>query len=146
VSANEQTTFRLTILTPEREVYAGDVERVTATGLGSVFEILPGHEPLLAPLEVGLLAAREPGGSQEKLFALHAGFLEVTNDGALLLADGAESETDVDIDRARRAVQRARERLGGQTDLPEDFNTDRARDALLRGLARISAVEKDAFL
>jgi F-type H+-transporting ATPase subunit epsilon len=147
MSANEeQDRFRLRILTPDRAVLDTEVGRVTATSLEGVFEVLPGHEAVLAPLVVGLLAVTKPGESGETLYAIHGGFLEVRGGTATILADAAESGDEVDLERAREARSRAEDRLQRQTDQPQKPDVDRARAALMRAITRIQAVEKQAFV
>jgi F-type H+-transporting ATPase subunit epsilon len=143
---DEKTSFRLRILTPEREVLDAPVGRLSATGLAGSFEVLPGHEPLLCPLAVGLLAVQGEDEESETLYAVHGGFLEVLGDEATILADVAESGNEVDLERARAARQRAEERLDERTDTGDTVDRDRARAALLRAIARIESVERESFV
>ncbi len=145
MSAEEKETFQLQILTPEREVFCAEVSHAAITGEYGVFELLPGHEALLCPLGVGLLGVQQGDASGEILYAIHGGFLEVRGDKATVLADSAEGGDEVDMERARAAMQRAKERLEAHTDAVEEVNCDRARLALMRSIARINAVEKNAF-
>lgn len=148
MSATEIESLELRIITPLRTVFSGSVNKLTVTGAAGVFEVLPGHESLLTPLGVGLFAFVVAGETEERLCAIHGGFLEITKGGreAVLLADQAEFGEEVDLERARAARQRAEERLSRLTDRAEDaFDRDRARFALLRAITRIQVAEKKAF-
>jgi len=146
LSADEKATFQLEILTPEREVFNAPVSCAILTGTSGVFELLPRHEPLLCPLGVGLLGVQKPDASTEVLYAVHGGFLEVSGNKATVLADSAEHGDEVDLERARGAMQRAKERLTAHTDAADELNRDRARLALMRSVARIDAMEKGIFI
>jgi F-type H+-transporting ATPase subunit epsilon len=67
----------------------------------------------------------------EQAAAVHGGFVEVANDRVIVLSDVAELAESIDVDRARRARQRAEERLAADAD-DED-----AHAALLRATTRL---------
>ncbi|MBN1256847.1 MAG: ATP synthase F1 subunit epsilon [Planctomycetes bacterium] len=146
MSAQEKESFQLEIITPEREVLKTMVTRVAVTGQNTIFEILPGHEALLCPLGVGLLGVQKPGEDTEDLYAVHGGFLEVSDDAATILADSAEHGDEVDLARAREAMQRAKDKLATRMDTGKEWDLDRADLALRRALARINASEKNYFI
>ncbi len=78
----------------------------------------------------------EEGG--EKVAAVHAGFAEVLPDQVTLLAEVAEWASEIDIDRAEAAKQRAEERLQAKA---ADLDIARAEFALRRALTRIDVKE-----
>jgi F-type H+-transporting ATPase subunit epsilon len=84
------------------------VQSVTAPGVEGQFTVLAGHAPLVAELEIGEMRYRDEEGD-EHILALHGGFLQVARDRTTLLADAAERPEDLDIDRAQRALEKARE-------------------------------------
>jgi F-type H+-transporting ATPase subunit epsilon len=100
------------------------------------FGVLAGHAPLVAELTVGELRYRDEAG-REHFLALHGGFLQVTGEGTTILADAAERPEEIDVERARRAQERAREE---QRRLAERYNAQdeaRIRAALERALNRL---------
>ena len=101
-------TFRLQIVTPERVILDGPVTSVTAPGVEGYFSVLAGHAPLVAELGIGELRYRDEQGT-EHLLALHAGFLQVARDRTTVLADAAERPEEIDLERARRAHEKALE-------------------------------------
>lgn len=80
------STFHLSILTPEKSVYSGDVEYVQVPGSEGYLGVLAHHAALVTALASGDLTVRRPGGSEEKL-AVSGGFFEVSNNQATVLAD-----------------------------------------------------------
>ncbi len=100
--------IKLEIVTVERQVYAGDVDFVSAPGLVSRLGILPKHAPLLTALVPGELRFKR--GDEEEIFAVGGGFMEVLPDRVIVLADTAERAEEIDLERAEAARQRA-ERL-----------------------------------
>ena len=82
----------------------------------------------------GKLWMRHAGGG-ERTYALSGGFLEVAENQAVILADSLEDPATIDVDRARRAAERARERL---QDRASSWDADRAERALRRAINRIT--------
>src|SRR4051812_39320039 len=101
-------TFRLQIVTPERVLMDGPVTSVIAPGSMGQFGVLAGHAPFVTELGIGELKYRDPDGA-EQILAVHGGFFQVSNDRATVLADAAERPEEIDLERARRAQERARE-------------------------------------
>jgi F-type H+-transporting ATPase subunit epsilon len=88
----------------------------------------------------GKLTVKDKEG-KELIFALSGGFLEVSNNIATVLADAVETPVEIDVDRARAALDRAKERL--QTKNPE-IDHARAQAALSRALNRIKIYEESS--
>lgn len=101
--------LKLTIVSPERELYHGEVDMVLAPGVNGQLGILPKHAPLITQLEDGELIAR--AGGEEFYFAIHGGFMHVLPDSVTVLADVAERDSEIDIARAEAARQRALEMM-----------------------------------
>lgn len=68
--------LKLKVISPERIVFCGDVERVTVPGTAGEFEILTGHAPIISSLEHGQVTYLPAGGELEQL-AIAGGFAEV---------------------------------------------------------------------
>lgn len=126
--------IRLEVVTPERVVVQKDVDSLVVPGSEGYLGVLPGHAPLVAELNTGVLRYKE--GGQEKVAALSGGFMEVALNKAVLLSDTAELAEEIDVDRALRAKRRAEERLH---DRKPEIDSARAEAALLRALARLQA-------
>ena len=78
--------FKLSILTPERTVFEGDVEYVEAPGTEGYFGVLAHHAALVTALARGTLTVRGGGGAEER-WDVAGGFFEVSNNAATVLAD-----------------------------------------------------------
>jgi F-type H+-transporting ATPase subunit epsilon len=101
--------LRLDVVTPERELFTGEVDRVLAPGAEGQMGILPRHAPLVTVLAEGVLVAHQ--GEEELTFAIHGGYMQVLPDRVIVLADVAERAEDIDIMRAERARREAEELL-----------------------------------
>ena len=130
--------LRLEIVTPERYVVDQDVKIVMAPGTLGEFGILPNHTPFLSSLEVGKVHFRDLKDKEHDVF-ISGGFSEALPDKVTILAETAEIREKIDIDRARAAYERARERLSSSDDKTDK---DRARFALERAEARIRLATK----
>jgi F-type H+-transporting ATPase subunit epsilon len=134
--ANEKT-FPFEILTLQKLFLRDDVRFVIAPGQEGVFEILANHAPFVFALKPGALRMRTPVG-QDQYIAVGTGFLIVQKDRTTVLARNAERPEEIDVDRARRAKERAEQRLQQTTP---DIDMTRAQAALQRALARLKVAE-----
>jgi F-type H+-transporting ATPase subunit epsilon len=121
------------IVTPEREVWAGDASMVVARGIEGEVGILGGHAPMLIRLGVGpLRILRDEGGIEA---VVDGGFLHVTSEGDAsridVLASRAELGSEIDLDAARSAKAEMERRLA------EDRDDAEAVEGLARANARI---------
>jgi F-type H+-transporting ATPase subunit epsilon len=92
--------------------------------------VLPGHAPLLGELAPGGIVRIQEEGGEELVFAVHGGFLSVTEDGVSVLAELAERSDEIDVARAQQALERARS--AGEDD-------DEAAAAAGRAMSRLRA-------
>ncbi len=127
----------LEIVTPDRKVLSQEVEYIGAPGIEGEFGVLPNHIPFLSALGVGNLYYKD-GGRSHYVF-ISGGFAEVGNNKVTILAEVAEKAVEIDIDRARKAEEKAKARLAKAQDRIESA---RAQAALQRAIARMSC--KDA--
>jgi F-type H+-transporting ATPase subunit beta len=104
------STSRLEVVTPQRRILTVEVESVIAPGAEGYLGILPRHAPLLTTLKPGVVYYRKVGGKTERM-AVSGGFMEAGPDKVIILADTAELSWEIDVERARRAKERAEKRL-----------------------------------
>ena len=102
-------TLRLRIVTPERQLLDEEVDEVTAPGTVGEFGVLPNHVTFLSSLQPGRLLYKQRG--QTHVLVVGGGFAEVSDNVMTVLADSAEAVSDINIERARVALQRAEENL-----------------------------------
>lgn len=98
------------IVSATRELYRGEATAVYARSTEGEIGILPGHQPVLLALEISPITVHESGGDIST-WAVHRGFLEYRDERLTLLADTAERPTDIDVERARAARDRAQQHL-----------------------------------
>lgn len=101
--------LRLDVVTPERELFTGEVDKVLAPGVEGQMGILPRHAPLITVLAEGVLVAHQ--GEEVLTFAIHGGYMQVLPDRVIVLADVAERAEEIDVMRAEEARRRAEELL-----------------------------------
>ncbi len=130
--------IELVIVTPERQLLRQTVVEVVLPGADGELGILPGHAPLITELGIGELRFRDAGGNGEVHLAIIRGFAEVLTDRVTVLAETAELAEEIDIERAKQALERAQARI---TAGDPDIDWDRARAALQRALIRIKVGE-----
>ena len=130
--------IELDIVTPERFVLHETVQLVELPGKEGDMGILPGHAPLLSELGVGTLSYRK--GSDVEYFAVIRGFVEVLPGRVIVLADACEHAEEIDVARARAALERAKNEMAKKSSADADW--DRASLALNRALARLQAAAK----
>ena len=130
--------FQLEIVTPEKKVVeTRAAEEVQIPGKNGYLGILPGHAPLITELAVGEISFRE--NSTEHRLAVAWGFAEVLPDKVTILAESAERPSEIDVERARKAKERAEQRLTGGDP---GVDVERALDALDRAEARLDVATR----
>ncbi|HZY77591.1 MAG TPA: F0F1 ATP synthase subunit epsilon, partial [Jatrophihabitantaceae bacterium] len=100
-------TMNVELVSVERKLWSGEASAVFARTTEGELGILPGHTPLLGELAEGWIVRIEREGEPELRVAVHGGFLSVRKDGVSVLAETAEPAEDIDVARAREALQRA---------------------------------------
>jgi F-type H+-transporting ATPase subunit epsilon len=127
-----RTKLSVEIVTHEGIAYQGEADGVVAPGVEGYFGLLPRHAPMIAELGIGDLRVRH--GSDWVHFALAGGILHIRDGAVVIMADTIEKADQIDIDRARAAAERARQRL---TSRPPETDLRRAEISLVRALNRL---------
>lgn len=130
-------TFQLEIVTPEKKVVETAAEDVQIPGKNGYLGVMPGHAPLITELAVGEITYRE--NSTEQRLAVAWGFAEVLPEKVTILAETAERPSEIDVGRARKAKERAEQRL---TSGDPNVDVQRALDALHRAEVRLDVATK----
>ena len=131
--------LHLEVVTPEKVMVSQEVDVVVAPGTMGEFGVLEGHVPFLSGIEPGEL--RFSSGSQTERFLVTTGFSEVSDNKVSVLVDAAEKATEIDLERARKALERAQKRLAADRG-KDDVDFMRAEGALKRAIVRIRLSEK----
>ncbi len=127
--------IKLEVVTPEKSVVSEDAKIIVAPGNLGDFGVLIGHTPFLSTLKVGSLRYMDANNTERYVF-ISGGFAEALPDKVTVLAESAERRRDIDIGRAKSAVERAQKRLA-DISKKEDIDFMRARIALERALLRL---------
>ena len=119
--------FQVEIITPDRIFYRGQASMIEFTTTEGEIGVFKDHIPLTTVLAPGIVTITEADGAK------NAGFAEILGEKVTLLAEVAEWPEEIDLERARKAEDRARERLNRKD---ADLDVARAELALKRALAR----------
>ncbi len=117
------------VVAVERQIWSGEATRVIARTTEGELGILPGHIPLLGQLADGGTVRILQESGEELVVAAHGGFLSVTNRGVSILAEVAEFADEIDVARARKALENAR--AAGDDDEQAQAAAKRAESRLL---------------
>jgi F-type H+-transporting ATPase subunit epsilon len=81
--------MNISVLSPEKEIFSGEISSVKVPGISGQFEVLNNHAPIIAALEKGVVRIRKPNGESLE-FTIEKGFIEVLHNEVSLLVQGAE--------------------------------------------------------
>ncbi|MFR1672716.1 MAG: F0F1 ATP synthase subunit epsilon, partial [Candidatus Gastranaerophilaceae bacterium] len=126
--------MHLKIITHEKIVFDEQVEEIYTKGTDGEFGILKGHVPIMAALDIGVTKVIQNG--EEKYFTTMGGVFQFKNEEALILTTTAERGDEIDVTRAKEALNRAQARLA---DSEAEIDAKRAEAAIARAMARLKA-------
>jgi F-type H+-transporting ATPase subunit epsilon len=121
------------VVTPDRKLLSAEADVVVLPGVEGQFGVLYGHVPFLSALDIGEMYYRD--GAKTEYLSVSGGFAEVTGKKVTIVAEAAESGREIDIERARRALERAEKRLAKART--EDIDWARAEASLRRAMMRM---------
>lgn len=125
-------SYKVDIITPYRVFYTGQADSVIVASIDGEIEILADHEPVVTPISVGSVRIKVSG--EWKTAFCSDGFLEMEGNRLNVLVGAAEWPEEIDVARAERSLQRAKERLEDKTFA---WETKRASLALARAEMRL---------
>ncbi|MCG6910275.1 MAG: F0F1 ATP synthase subunit epsilon [Deltaproteobacteria bacterium] len=131
--------IKLEVVTPEMAVVDEEAKIVVAPGNLGEFGVLPGHTTFLTTLKTGALRYTDAGGAERFVF-VSGGFAEALPDKVTVLAESAERRRDIDLERAKAAMERAEKRLAAERK-KESVDFTRAKAALERALQRLKLAQ-----
>jgi F-type H+-transporting ATPase subunit epsilon len=124
--------LQVEVVAADRLVWSGEATMVIARTTEGDVGILPNHSPILSLLVDGVVDVQTSEG-ETWVAAVSAGFLSVANNRVSVLAEYAEASHDIDLEKARQDLERAKS--AGEND-------DQAEEAVRLAQARIRAAEK----
>lgn len=131
--------IKLEVVTPEKSVVSEEAQIVMSPGSLGEFGVLIGHTPFLTTLKIGTIRYKDAGGTEKYVF-VNSGFAEALPDKVTVLAESAERRKDIDVERAKAAMERAEKRLAEDRS-KEDIDFNRAKIALARAIERVKLAE-----
>jgi F-type H+-transporting ATPase subunit epsilon len=104
-------TLQFELITPERVLFSGEASAVSMRSDGGEITFLPFHTPFIAALDLTVVRIELPEGEAEVRAAVHGGFVHVDDNVVTVLSGVSELAVEIDVERARRALVAAEERL-----------------------------------
>ncbi len=134
--ADNNSVLTVSIVTPDGKVYEREEARlvIVRTKSGQL-GIMPNHVPVIASLEVDEVKVKS--GSDVDEIAVNGGFVEFSNNNLTVIADSAEKQGDIDVDRAAAARDRAQKALEIARQKHDNQEILRNQVALRRAINRI---------
>lgn len=131
--ADAMKEFTLEILTPSKKFFSGPVTSITVPGTKGEFQVLYNHAPIISTLDIGKIKITDTEG-KEQIYADGGGMIEVQHNKVLLLVNSIENVSDIDAARAKKSLERAKERLAAKK---EQIDFQRAELSLRRAVNRL---------
>ncbi|GIK48555.1 MAG: F0F1 ATP synthase subunit epsilon [Hyphomonadaceae bacterium] len=119
------------LVSPERELFNGEVDQVVVPGSEGEFGVLPNHSPVMSVIRPGALKVLSDGA--ERRIFVNGGFADVTPEGLTVLAEEAIDLADIDAAQIEQELKNASEDL-------RDANSDAKREAAQRAVARLESI------
>jgi F-type H+-transporting ATPase subunit epsilon len=120
------------LVSPEREMFNGEVDHVVVPGSEGEFGVMPNHAPVMSVIKPGALRVID-GGVERRIF-VNGGFADVTPEGLTVLAEEAIDIADIDAAELDLQLKNAQEDL-------RDANSDEKREAAQRALTRLEMMK-----
>ena len=118
-------TLHFSLVSPERELFSGDVKQVDAPGVEGEFGVLPQHAPFMTVLKPGVVRIHETSGVTPVF--VRGGFADVTPAGLTILAEEAVRLADVDAGSLDSEIAKVR---SDANDPGDDARRKRATERL----------------
>jgi F-type H+-transporting ATPase subunit epsilon len=121
-------TLHFDLVSPERRLFAGNVDQVVVPGAEGDFAVLPKHAPFMSVIRPGAITVTEDGKDTRTF--IRGGFAEVTPSGLTILAEEAIDLADVDAAKLAQDIIDAGEDVSVAKDDAERETAQAALDAL----------------
>jgi F-type H+-transporting ATPase subunit epsilon len=127
--------LNVSVVAVDRSVWVGPAKSIVAKTPEGEIGILPGHEPVLSLLVNGVVRI-EPTEGAKVAIAVHGGFVAMDTDNVRILAETAELSSDIDVERAQKALDKAR--AAGE-DSPEALSAVHRAETRIKAAATVTA-------
>ena len=126
------SSFNLDIITPNLELKVGQVAYIRCPGKDGAFGVMNNHREGLFALAVGEIKVTQDG--KDEYFSTGGGFAEIFDNSVKLLVESIEKSNDIDSDRAKRSLERAKKR---KVEKGPNINNSRIDASIIRALNRL---------
>ncbi|KYP97062.1 ATP synthase F0F1 subunit epsilon [Sodalis-like endosymbiont of Proechinophthirus fluctus] len=130
-------TYHLDVVSAEKQMFSGLVEKIQVTGSEGELGIFPDHAPLLTAIKPGMVRIVKEHGNEEYIY-LSGGVLEVQPSTVTVLADTAIRGKDLDEARAIESKHKAEEHIN---DSHGDIDYAQVSAELSKALAKLRVIE-----
>ncbi len=130
-------TFNVEIITPHEVVLTKELERVILRTVEGDMGILANHAPFVSELAVGEM--KLVGEGYEERYFVSGGFLEISREKTLILADEAINVKEIDLIRAKKDAEEAKAKLA---KLKEEKDIAVTQKALQNALTKVKLAER----
>lgn len=128
-------TFQLSVVAPDRTVFEDEVQSVILPAVEGYLGVMAGHEPMLLALRTGIIEY-EDTNRQRNFVTVSGGFVEISDNKCIVLAQDAQRSHEIDVAEAERMLEEARKALRGESS---EMTSEEATDELERAMMRLKA-------
>lgn len=134
--------LKIQIMSPDQSMASVDAQSIVCPGEFGYFGVLPQHASMITELGIGVLSV-----DQKTHYFVSGGYVHVHNNFVKVLADVLEEASDIEIERAKAAQQRALDRMQKKTleDQQQSLDWERANRALKRARTRVDFAVKSGL-
>ena len=130
--------FTVDILTPEKIVAKGvPAESLIIPTVRGQINVLPNHTHIINELSTGVLTVFGSADDPDIDYSVSGGICKVLNDKVIVMTHVAEKNTDIDLERAERALQHAKDKLHSSDEVLSDEEIEQYRNKAERAEIRI---------
>ncbi len=128
--------IHIEVVTPDGMRFEGMADSCTVPGYEGEFQVLKDHAGLIGQLVIGEIRIEADG--KKHLFSTCGGFIEIDKNNVNIIVEAAELAENIEIERAKKAEERARQRLHEAGDI----DIERAKLALARAMNRLKVASQ----
>ncbi len=136
----DRSVINVSIVTPDGKAYEHTADMIVVSTQSGQLGIMANHVPVIATLDVDETRVKYDDNEDE--IAVNGGFIEFSNNRATIVADSAETQSDIDVARAENARKRAEARIAAARQQHDKDALARAQVALRRAINRINVANK----
>lgn len=131
-------TFHVSIVTPDGTIYNEESTMLIVTTQTGEMGLMADHIPIIAALVIGELTVKHADtGNHDTFVAVNGGYVKFDGQNAEVIADSAELQSSIDVQRAQKAKARAEQHIKHAQENHDPDELARGEVHLRRALNRI---------